>query len=64
MAIGTDNNRNITYLQPDYGKKRLFIYSPTPREGYEEHTSSTGTVSYRQYVRYVSGYITNAYFKD
>lgn len=64
MALGTDNSEKTTFLQVDYGKKRLYIYSPTPKEGYEEHTSSKGDVTYRMYARYVSGDIVNSYFRD
>lgn len=64
MAIGTKSNGNVTYLQVDYGKKSMYIYSSTPKEGYEEHVSEKGATSYRMYVSYVSGLVDTAYFRD
>ena len=64
MGIETRKTGNTTYLQLDYGKKMMYIYSKDEKEGYEPHTSSTGTKSHRKYVNAVSGKITGAYFRD
>lgn len=64
MAIETRSGGNTTYLQLDYGKKSMYLYSKDEQDGYEKNTSSKGNVSYRKYVGAVSGYITNAYFRD
>ena len=64
MALETRTKSDTTYLQLDYGRKSMYIYSGEEKEGFEKHTSSTGKVSYRQYVNAVSGKITNAYFRD
>ena len=64
MGIETRKTGNTTYLQLDYGKKMMYIYSKDEKEGYEPHTSSTGIKSYRKYVNAVSGKITGAYFRD
>ena len=63
MGIETRKTGNTTYLQLDYGKKMMYIYSKDEKEGYEPHTSSTGIKSYRKYVNAVSGKITGAYFR-
>ena len=64
MGIETRKTGNTTYLQLDYGKKMMYIYSKDEKEGYEPHTSSTGIKSHRKYVNAVSGKITGAYFRD
>ena len=64
MGLETRTTGNTTYLQLDYGKKTMYIYSKEEKEGYEKHVTSTGTVSYRKYVNAVSGKITGAYFRD
>lgn len=64
MALETRNSANVTYLQLDYGKKSLFIYSKEAAEGYEKHTSTKGNVSYRRYVTAVSGHVTGAFFRE
>ena len=64
MALETRTNTGVTYLQLDYGKKSMYIYSPDEKEGYEKHTSNSGKVTYRKYVNAVSGKIDGAYFRD
>ena len=58
------NNGGTTYLQLDYGKKSMYIYSPDEKDGYEKHTSNSGKVTYRKYVNAVTGKVTGAYFRD
>lgn len=65
MAIETrTGGTGTTYLQLDFGRKSLYIYSAEEKEGYEKHTTNSGKVSYRQYVNAVSGKVTGAYFRD
>lgn len=64
MALETRTNTGMTYLQLDYGKKSMYIYSPDEKEGYEKHKSSSGKVTYRKYVNAVSGKVDGAYFRD
>jgi hypothetical protein len=65
MAIETRNGQGgTTYLQLDFGRKSMYIYSGEEKEGFEKHTTSTGKVSYRQYVNAVSGIISGAYFRE
>lgn len=65
MAIETKTNgTGTTYLQIDFGRKSMYIYSGEEKEGFEKHVTSSGKVSYRQYVNAVSGKITGAYFRD
>lgn len=65
MAISySGGGAPTTYLQIDSASKRMYIYSKEPKEGYVEHTSSKGNVSYRQYVNNVSGKIVRAYLVD
>ena len=65
MAISySGGGAPTTYLQIDSASKRMYIYSKEPKEGYVEHTSSKGNVSYRQYVNNVSGKIVRAGFFD
>ena len=58
------NNGATTYLQLDYSKKSMYIYSPDEKDGYEKHTSNSGKVTYRKYVNAVTGKVTGAYFRD
>jgi hypothetical protein len=37
------------YLQIEFGTGNLFAYSKEEKEGYEEHKSSKGNISYREY---------------
>jgi len=39
------------YLQIEFGTGNLFAYSKEEKEGYEEHKSSKGNVSYRAYFK-------------
>ena len=64
MALETRTTSNTTYLQLDFGKKAMYIYSKEEKDGFEKYTSSKGNVSYRKYVTAVSGYIVNAYFRE
>ena len=65
MAISySGGGAPTTYLQIDSVSKRMYIYSKEPKEGFVEHTSSKGNVSYRQYVNNVSGKIVRAYLVD
>lgn len=64
MALETRSNGNTTYLQIDYGKKSMYIYSGEEKEGFEKHTSDKGRVTYRKYISAVSGHIVATYFRD
>ena len=65
MAIETrSGSAGTTYLQLDFGKKSMYIYSPDEKEGFEKHTTAKGKVSYRQYVNAISGKLTSAYFRE
>lgn len=65
MAIETrTGSGGTTYLQLDFGKKSMYIYSGEEKEGFEKHTSAKGKETYRQYVNAISGKITSAYFRD
>lgn len=65
MALETRNNSgNTIYLQLDFQRGSLFIYSKEEQDGFEKHTSSKGNISYRKYVNAVSGVIQSAYIRD
>lgn len=65
MAIETrTESGGTTYLQLDFGKKSMYIYSGEEKEGFEKHTSAKGKETYRQYVNAISGKITSAYFRE
>ena len=65
MAIETrTGSGGTTYLQLDFGKKSMYIYSADEKEGFEKHTSAKGKETYRQYVNAISGKITSAYFRE
>ena len=64
MALETKTTNGTTYLQLDYGKKSMYIYSKDEKDGFEKHTNTKGTVTYRQYINAVTGKITGAYFRD
>lgn len=44
----------MEYLNTTY-KGEIYHYSKEEKEGYEKHTSTTGNVSYRKYLRSVEG---------
>ena len=64
MGLETRSKGNTTYLQIDYGKKSMYIWSGEEKEGFEKHVSDKGKVSYRKYVNAVSGKLSAVYFKD
>lgn len=65
MALETRNNGIMTtYLQIDYTRGSLYVYSKDEKDGYEKHVSTKGNVSYRMYVNAVTGVIQTAYIRD
>lgn len=65
MPIETRNNgERPTYLQFDYGRTSLYIYSSEQLDGYEKHTNKNGKVTFRRYITAVSGKVSGAYFRD
>lgn len=64
MALEERRSGNTTYLNIDYGKKSIYLYSKEEQDGYEKHVSTKGNVSFRKYIAAISGHVVNMYFKD
>lgn len=53
------------YLQLEGATGRIFQYSKTPQEGFDEHTSTKGNVSYRKYYNTgLYGVLQNVSIRD
>lgn len=64
MALEYSNKEQRLYFQLDFKANKLFNYSSVEKEGYVEHTSDTGKVSYRLYVNRIIGYIEGGFFRE